>query len=284
MKVDVYPTAGALLHSYASGTNPANLQLEQITAGPDGNIWFDTFFSGDNVVKMITGTGATTAFVYSPTIQNVMRGMAKGPDGNVWATAADSNLIARITPAGVLTTFAIPSANAQPYGITTGPDGNLYFTEPGVNRTTNKIGRITPAGTITEFSIPTALLPPRFHRRRTGQHDLVYGGQFQQDRSRWIDKSPEMLGRGGLAGLVPGTPVLGAERPAMAENFFEKAGAFAGDAGDPHGCGYRDQPRHRRRGQAHPRRRDDRRNAQDGRRPPSEQRDQREGRRAARPP
>ena len=161
MKVDVYSTAGALLHSYASGTNPANLQLEQITAGPDGNMWFDTF-SGDNVVKMITGTGATTAFVYMPTIQNVMRGMAKGPDGNVWACASDSNLIARITPAGVLTTFAIPSANAQPYGITTGTDGNLYFAEPGVNRTTNKIGRITPTGTITEFAIPTALSGPVF--------------------------------------------------------------------------------------------------------------------------
>src|SRR6202049_48090 len=129
MKVDVYSTAGALLHSYPSNTNPANLQLEQITAGPDGNMWFDTF-SGDNVVRMITGTGATTAFVYSPTIQNVMRGITKGPDGNVWASASDSNLIARITPAGVLTTFPIPSANAQPYGITTGPDGNLYFTEP----------------------------------------------------------------------------------------------------------------------------------------------------------
>ena len=160
MKVDVYSTAGALLHSYASGTNPANLQLELITAGPDGNMWFDTF-SGDNVVKMITGTGATTAFVYSPTIQNVMRGITNGPDGNVWACASDSNLIARIAPTGgALTTFAIPSANAQPYGIANGLDGNLYFTEPGVNRTTNKIGRITPAGTITEFSIPTALSGP----------------------------------------------------------------------------------------------------------------------------
>src|ERR1700681_4876705 len=161
MKVDVYSTAGALLHSYASNTNPANLQLEQITAGPDGNMWFDTF-SSDNVVRMITGTGATTAFVYSPTIQNVMRGITKGPDNNVWASASDSNLIARITPAGALTTFTIPSANAQPYGITTGPDGNLYFTEPGVNRTTNKIGRITPTGTITEFAIPTALSGPVF--------------------------------------------------------------------------------------------------------------------------
>jgi len=159
MKVDVYSTAGTLLHSYASNTNPANLQLEQITAGPDGNMWFDTF-SGDNVVKMITGTGATTAFVYSPAIQNVMRGMTAGPDGNVWACASDSNLIARITPAGTLTMFPLASPNAQPYGIVTGGDGNLYFTEPGVNRTTNKIGEITPSGVITEFQIPTALSGP----------------------------------------------------------------------------------------------------------------------------
>lgn len=38
-----------------------------------------------------------------------------------------------------------------PAGITTGPDGNLWFTE--FDR--NQIGRITPGGTITEFTLPT---------------------------------------------------------------------------------------------------------------------------------
>src|SRR5262249_52826753 len=38
--------------------------------------------------------------------------------------------------------------NRQPFGITAGPDGNLWFTESG----TDRIGRITPAGVITEFS------------------------------------------------------------------------------------------------------------------------------------
>src|SRR4029450_11320803 len=33
-------------------------------------------------------------------------------------------------------------------GIIAGPDGNLWFTEPGIN----KIGRITPLGVVTEFS------------------------------------------------------------------------------------------------------------------------------------
>ena len=47
-----------------------------------------------------------------------------------------------------------------PYGIAAGPDSALYFTEPGVNQTTNKIGRITTAGVITEYTIPTATSRP----------------------------------------------------------------------------------------------------------------------------
>jgi len=40
------------------------------------------------------------------------------------------------------------SASAGPASITTGPDGNLWFTEV----TLGQIGRITPAGVVTEFS------------------------------------------------------------------------------------------------------------------------------------
>jgi len=39
--------------------------------------------------------------------------------------------------------------------ITTGPDGNLWFTEPFAN----KIGRITPAGVITEFPLTSPSNP-----------------------------------------------------------------------------------------------------------------------------
>jgi streptogramin lyase len=44
------------------------------------------------------------------------------------------------------------SANAAPTGITAGPDGNLWFTEAGVQHNANRIGRITRAGVVTEFS------------------------------------------------------------------------------------------------------------------------------------
>jgi virginiamycin B lyase len=51
----------------------------------------------------------------------------------------------------VITEFAIPTQNSEPYGITSGPDGNLWFTEANGN----KIGRLTSQGIITEFAIPT---------------------------------------------------------------------------------------------------------------------------------
>ena len=48
--------------------------------------------------------------------------------------------------------FNVPTAGSQPWGIASGPDGNLWFTEAYGN----KIGRITPGGVITEFAIPTS--------------------------------------------------------------------------------------------------------------------------------
>ena len=52
-------------------------------------------------------------------------------------------------PPATITEFSADlTANSHPFGITAGPDGNLWFTE----NLGNKIGRITPAGTITEFS------------------------------------------------------------------------------------------------------------------------------------
>jgi hypothetical protein len=49
----------------------------------------------------------------------------------------------------------LPTASSGPTGITTGPDGALWFTERA-----GKIGRITTAGVITEFPVPTASSSP----------------------------------------------------------------------------------------------------------------------------
>src|SRR5436309_16032742 len=41
--------------------------------------------------------------------------------------------------------------SGSPFGITAGPDGNLWFTE-GSAFVVNRIGRLTTSGTLTEFS------------------------------------------------------------------------------------------------------------------------------------
>ena len=74
-------------------------------------------------------------------------GITAGPDGNLWFTTFNSNLVGRITPAGTIAEFPIPTPSGL-QGITAGPDGNLWFCE----QSANKIGRITPNGTITEFA------------------------------------------------------------------------------------------------------------------------------------
>lgn len=156
--IDVYSTSGAKLHSFTSGTNPAALQIDKMTLGQNGDVWFDTA-TDENVVKMST-TGTSTAYTFSQIpSSNAMQGITKGPDGNIWFCAQNSNLIGRInSTSGALTTFAVPTASAEPYGITAGTDGNLWFTEMAGD----KIGRITPSGVITEFPVPTANAEPLY--------------------------------------------------------------------------------------------------------------------------
>jgi streptogramin lyase len=52
--------------------------------------------------------------------------------------------------------FPIPTPGGLPWDITTGPDGNLWFTE----QLGDKVGRITPSGVVTEFPVPTAGASP----------------------------------------------------------------------------------------------------------------------------
>src|SRR5262245_5361832 len=53
---------------------------------------------------------------------------------------------------GEITEFTTPTAQPSLFGVTAGPDGNIWFTENG----TNRIGRALPSGEITEFSLPPA--------------------------------------------------------------------------------------------------------------------------------
>jgi streptogramin lyase len=60
-----------------------------------------------------------------------------------------------MTASPTITEFPIHTPNADPLFITAGSDGDLWFTENGVNQ----IGRITPAGVATDFPLPPNTYP-----------------------------------------------------------------------------------------------------------------------------
>jgi streptogramin lyase len=66
----------------------------------------------------------------------------------------DYTAISRISAAGKVTTFRDPGIGAI-YGITTGPDGALWFTD----QASPAIGRLTTSGTFTLFHDPSLLAP-----------------------------------------------------------------------------------------------------------------------------
>ena len=146
-------TPNGTVTEFRAGISP-NSGPAGITAGPDGNLWFTE--SGGDRIGRITPTGTVTEFRagiaphaprYTPTA-TPWRGIAAGPDGNLWFTEPAAGRIGRITPTGTVTEFSTGiGTGSGPWDITAGPDGNLWFTELDGNR----IGRITPTGTITEF-------------------------------------------------------------------------------------------------------------------------------------
>ena len=59
------------------------------------------------------------------------------------------NGIGRITPAGQITEYPIPTGDGDPGEIVTGADDNLWFTDGG------GIGRMTVGGQVTEYALPS---------------------------------------------------------------------------------------------------------------------------------
>lgn len=133
-----------------SATTPAPFG---ITAGPDGNLWFT---SPPDRLGVMSPAGVLLRMITVPPYFALGRpnGIVAGPDGNVWFCETGTNKIGRITPAGALTEFALPTPGSGPLNITVGPDGALWFTQIA-----KKIGRITTAGTIREYPLPARLTP-----------------------------------------------------------------------------------------------------------------------------
>lgn len=152
---------------------PANAaKPDQIVAGPDRAIWFTLNDFGVGVaapaIGRITSLGVVTEYRL-PNATTIPHAITAGPDGSLWFTAqgvgkqsnltinTGSNYVGKITTAGNITLFPL-NAQAENQkagnvlgGITAGPDGNVWFTEPK----SGQIARISPDGVVAEFPVPT---------------------------------------------------------------------------------------------------------------------------------
>ncbi len=98
-----------------------------------------------------------------------------GPDGNLWFPEFDNNKIGRITTAGVLTQFLIPTADSRPYGITVGPGGKLWFSE--FNKA--KIGAVG----VGDPTLTVSAVDPTSGPAGGGTAATITGSGFDADRT-----------------------------------------------------------------------------------------------------
>ncbi|MFL9989434.1 Vgb family protein [Paraburkholderia sediminicola] len=88
----------------------------------------------------------------SRAINSFPHGLGVGSDGKtIWYTGQRTGTVGKITPDGIVKTYALPTVGSVPIYIRAGPDGNMWATE----LVGNAIARITPDGAVTEFPIPT---------------------------------------------------------------------------------------------------------------------------------
>ena len=145
-----FPVTAPFAYSYVS----------QIITGADGNLWFS--LGGSDASNNAVGAlkdypqGAISLIQLGKFV--VPLDMTVGPDHNLWFTTYSE--VGRVTPDGQVRLFdPEPKANVNAHiilgGITTGPDGALWFATENV-----AVGRVTTAGAVTLLGsrpIPTLI-------------------------------------------------------------------------------------------------------------------------------
>ena len=191
------------------------VQPDGITTGPDGNLWFAE--TGADRIGRMTPAGVLTEFPLpavtappsaSPSFSRGPKLITAGPDGTLWFAGIPGE-VGRITTAGVVTEFALPSipppsgsaagtasTPAMLSGITAGPDGAIWFTGiPG------EIGRMATSGVLTEFAVPD--VPPAGSAPGVAGYPATLSAiAVGADGALWFTGVPGEVGRITTAGVV----------------------------------------------------------------------------------
>ena len=88
---------------------PENTKPTSIAAGPGGTtIWFTE--AGPDEIGEIASGGTLSQFPLPSGLTGTLGNIVLGPDGNLWVgLSGASSYVLRVTPAGVITPFALPA-------------------------------------------------------------------------------------------------------------------------------------------------------------------------------
>ena len=140
--------------------------------------------------------GATNAnyIVASNDVGHTLVAQVTAMNGGGAVLAASSASASVHTPN--INEYAQPSGS-KPSQITSGPDGNLWFTD----ESTSKLGRLTTAGAVTEYSLPSGSVPK--------------GITSGSDGKLWfVDEGTDKIGKATTAGAVTEYSLPAGSKPA----------------------------------------------------------------------
>jgi virginiamycin B lyase len=148
------PCASPRIVQYAAGSTPGALAV-----GGDGNLWYSD--PGSHTIDKFTPASPGGVVKLPLPAGDHAYDLTAGPDGNLWFTDPANAAIGRMTLSGRVTEFptptrvsnpqGVPGQTSNPFAITVGPDGALWFTESMADQ----IGRVTTTGTFSEYPLPS---------------------------------------------------------------------------------------------------------------------------------
>jgi streptogramin lyase len=178
----------------------AHAGAQFITAGPDGNLWFNEVQG--NKLGRVTPSGCIAELRIDPSAPSgsptYAADVTAGPDGNLWLTQSGLDKIGRIDPTGAsLQEFSMSQGAIGPRHIIAGPDGNLWYSQ----FSPSAVARITTSGVVTSFATPTGFAQPM--AMLVGPDGKIWFGESNAPKLGRIDPQTGTIDEFPLAG-TPG--------------------------------------------------------------------------------
>lgn len=192
-KLAMYDPEKKEFASYSLPASWGSMGFSQITAGPDGVLWFtvNRWAEGTEEPHMLGSFSPADGHFTKFAVPNkaVPQELMVDGKGVIWFFAANKNHLYRIDPRTFsLKGYPIPTANGHPRSLAAARDGHIWFVEAN----TNKIGEFIPEreefreyDVLTAFSNPGKLSIDKQGRIWFVQVTANRIGVFSPDRSRF---------------------------------------------------------------------------------------------------